>query len=379
MDMGTFLHYDISIYAILYLVMLFVLIVLRKEIYSVSSKLILYIIATNIWILLMEVLSWIVDGTSGDVHYYLSYVINSSLFISVGFIVSYWMAYIDYVIYRSKERLRRKKYYLWVAMGTTLFTVLNLFVPILFTISDENIYTRGFFFEFYYFLFAILFVYSLIMTIYKEHLEEIKDVIWTIYLFLAIVFISGIVQTMFYGVLLIWPVMALATSIVYIFLETTSNNRDYVTKLYTRLKADQYIEHLKSDGEDFAVVMIDLDNYKEVNDQFGHMIGDEVLRVFARSLLKVFGDDGMVVRFGGDEFLIVLKDVDEDYLKAKKELIQLTVGKDMERFSFDRIGFSYGYSFDEDGKTMNDIIVEADNRMYQDKAKNKNFRRRKTD
>ncbi|MGS0973506.1 MAG: diguanylate cyclase domain-containing protein [Candidatus Izemoplasmataceae bacterium] len=379
MDMGTFLHFDISIYAILYLGMLFVLIVLRREIYSVSSKLILYIIATNIWILLMEVFSWVVDGLEGDLYYYLSYLVNSLLFISVGFIVSFWLSYVDYVMYRSKERLQQKRYYLWVALITTLFTIVNLFVPILFNINEENIYVRGFFFELYYFLFVLLFVYSIIMTIYKEHLEEIRDVIWTIYLFLGIVFIAGIFQTMFYGVLLIWPVMALATSIVYIFLETTTNNRDYVTKLYTRLKADQYIRHLKDDGEDFAVVMIDLDNYKDVNDTFGHIVGDEVLRVFARGLLKVFGDDGMVVRFGGDEFLIVLKGVDEQYLNQKKDLIQQTIGKDMERFSFDKIAFSYGYSFDEEDKSVNDIIVEADNKMYEDKAKNKNLRRRKTD
>lgn len=379
MDMGTFLHFDISIYAILYLGMLFVLIVLRREIYSVSSKLILYIIASNIWILLMEVFSWVVDGLEGDLYYYLSYLVNSLLFISVGFIVSFWLSYVDYVMYRSKERLQQKRYYLWVALITTLFTIVNLFVPILFNINEENIYVRGFFFELYYFLFVLLFVYSIIMTIYKEHLEEIRDVIWTIYLFLGIVFIAGVFQTMFYGVLLIWPVMALATSIVYIFLETTTNNRDYVTKLYTRLKADQYIRHLKDDGEDFAVVMIDLDNYKDVNDTFGHIVGDEVLRVFARGLLKVFGDDGMVVRFGGDEFLIVLKGVDEQYLNQKKDLIQQTIGKDMERFSFDKIAFSYGYSFDEEDKSVNDIIVEADNKMYEDKAKNKNLRRRKTD
>lgn len=379
MDMGTFLHYDISIYAMLYLGMLFVLIVLRKEIYSVSSKLILYIIATNIWILLMEVLSWIIDGMSGEVYYYLSYLVNSSLFISVGFIVAYWMAYVDYVMYRSKERLQKKKYYLWVAGITIVFTVVNLFVPVLFRLNEENVYIRGFFFDLYYLLFVLLFVYSIVMTIYKQNLEEIKEVVWTIYFFIGVVFIAGIIQAMFYGTLLIWPVMALATSIVYIFLETTSNNRDYVTKLYTRLKADEFIHHLKDDGEEFAVVMIDLDNYKDVNDLYGHMVGDDVLRVFAKSLLKVFGDEGMVVRFGGDEFLVVLKEVDEQYLKAKKELIDFIIRKDMERFSFDTIAFSYGYSFDEEGKTVDEIIVEADKRMYEDKAKNKNLRRRKND
>lgn len=379
MSIDTFLHFDISIYAMLYLTMLFVLILLRKEIYSVSSKLILWIIATNILILLLEVLSWLFDGVEGEGYYYLNYIVNTGLYIAVGFIVAYWMSYVDYVIYRSKERLQGRYYYMWVAVLTSIFAILNLFVPLLFRINEDNQYVREFFFDFYFYLFVLLFIFSIVITVYKKELEGIHDVLWTIYLFLGIVFLAGIIQSMFYGVLLIWPTMGLATSIVYIFLETTSNTRDYVTKLYTRIKADQYMRHLKDDDKPFAVIMIDLDNYKEINDTHGHMVGDEVLRVIASVLQKVFKDDGMVSRFGGDEFLIVLEDVDEEYLIKKKEDIEETMKLDMLKFPFEQVEFSYGYSFDDEDKTVEDIVVEADNKMFEDKAENKNYRRRKTD
>jgi diguanylate cyclase (GGDEF)-like protein len=379
MDINTFLHFDISAYAMLYLGMLFVLIIIRKEIYSVSTKLMLYIIATNILILLFEILSWVFDGLAGDTNYYILYIVNTLGFVFVGFIFSYWLSYIDYVIYKSKDRLKKKVYYLWVALVTSLFALVNLFIPLLFRINEDNIYERGFFFNVYFVLFVLLFVYYFVMTAYKKGLNETRNVLMTIYLFLAIVVIAGIIQAMFYGVLLLWPVMALSTSIIYIFLETTTHNRDYLTKLYSRYKADQYMAHLKEDKKHFAVVMIDIDDYKEVNDIYGHMVGDEVLRIFARVLEREFKDDGMVSRFGGDEFLIVLEDVDEQYLKAKKEMVHYSLRKELVKFPFEEIMFSYGYSFENNEKTIDEIVVEADNNMYKNKAENKNHKRRKTD
>ena len=68
------------------------------------------------------------------------------------------------------------------------------------------------------------------------------------------------------------------------------------------------MRHLMEDGKSFAVVMIDLDDYKHINDTYGHVVGDQVIRIFAKILDRLFSKDGMVSRFGGDEFLIVLED-----------------------------------------------------------------------
>lgn len=379
MDLGTFLHYDISIYAILYLGMLFVLILLRREIYSVSSKLILNIVGINILILILEMFSWVIDGTPGELYFYLSYFVNTLLYISVGLIVAYWMSYIDFVVFRSKERLVKRHYFLWISLFTTVMAIVNLFVPILFFVNSENLYVRGSFFFLYYLVFVFVFVYSIIVTVYKKDLEEIRDVLWTVYSFMGIVLIAGLIQALNHGVLLQWPTMGLATSIVYIFLETTSHNRDFVTKLYTRRKADQYIRHLKDEHKPFAVIMIDLDDYKEINDEYGHIVGDKALYVFANALQKAYKTEGMVSRFGGDEFLIVLVDVDETYITEKRQLVSEYLSIEMEKFPFDDIKFSYGYAFDQKGKSVEELVVKADDAMYENKAENKNYKRRKTD
>ena len=379
MDMSTFLQYDISIYAMLYLGMLFVLIMVRKEIYSVSSKLILHIIGVNLLTLLFELLAWVVDGMEGNLYYILSYTFNTLLFVSVGFIVAYWMSYVDYVIYHSKERIVKHHYYMWVALVTTVFALVNLFVPILFEVTSENFYVRGRFYNMYFFLFVLLFVFNLVKTLYQQNVEDKANVLWSIFIFLGLVLFAGVLQSMYYGLILVWPVMALATSIVYIFLETTTNNRDYVTKLYTRVKSDQYMRHLMDDGKSFAVVMIDLDDYKNINDTYGHVMGDQVIRIFAKILDRLFSKDGMVSRFGGDEFLIVLEEVNKAYLEEKKIAIQRQVKEEISKLPLRELRFSYGYSFDQSGKTVEELIIEADDFMYQNKAENKNYKRRKTD
>jgi diguanylate cyclase (GGDEF)-like protein len=377
--MGTFLQYDISIYAMLYLGMLFVLIMVRKEIYSVSSKLILHIIGVNLLTLFFELMSWVFDGVEGNLYYILSYTFNTLLFVSVGFIVAYWMSYVDYVIYHSKERLVKRYHYMWVAVVTTVFALVNLFVPILFEVTSENLYVRGRFYNVYFFLFVLLFVFNLVKTLYQQNVEDKANVLWSIFIFLGLVLLAGVLQSIYYGLILVWPVMALATSIVYIFLETTTNNRDYVTKLYTRVKSDQYMRHLMDDGKSFAVVMIDLDDYKNINDTYGHVMGDQVIRIFAKILDRLFSKDGMVSRFGGDEFLIVLVEVNKAYLEEKKLAIQRQVKEELGKLPLKDLRFSYGYSFDQTGKTVEELIIEADDYMYQNKAENKNYKRRKTD
>jgi len=119
-----------------------------------------------------------------------------------------------------------------------------------------------------------------------------------------------------------------------------------------------------------AIMFLDLDGFKPVNDTFGHPKGDAVLRAVAKRLVDEVGPDGHVGRMGGDEFAIVLPDA-----QSRKNIEQLgerIIGAVSEPYVIDQteiiIGVSIGCAFGPiDGATVDDLILKADLALYQAK------------
>jgi diguanylate cyclase (GGDEF)-like protein/PAS domain S-box-containing protein len=120
-----------------------------------------------------------------------------------------------------------------------------------------------------------------------------------------------------------------------------------------------------------AIMFLDLDAFKPVNDTFGHPKGDLVLKSVARRLVKEVGDNGHVGRMGGDEFAVVVCDVSNR--KTVEELARRIIHAISEPFTIDRtdirIGVSIGCAFGPvDGQSVDDLIQKADLALYQAKA-----------
>ncbi|HWH18384.1 MAG TPA: EAL domain-containing protein [Allosphingosinicella sp.] len=120
-----------------------------------------------------------------------------------------------------------------------------------------------------------------------------------------------------------------------------------------------------------AVMFLDLDAFKPVNDTFGHLKGDQVLKNVAQRLLKEVGRQGHVGRMGGDEFAVVLAEAANR--RAIEELARRIIAAVAEPFTIDkteiRIGVSVGCAVGPtDGTTVDDLIQKADLALYQAKA-----------
>ncbi|NLE47742.1 MAG: GGDEF domain-containing protein [Sandaracinaceae bacterium] len=145
--------------------------------------------------------------------------------------------------------------------------------------------------------------------------------------------------------------------------------RDPLTGLFNRrFLVEELNRALGLDGGEmrpFALAMIDLDNFKYVNDGHGHLIGDRLLVEIADGLAAAVRSDDIVCRFGGDEFLVVLFGVKDNLARERAEALAETVRTIGARFGDDvRVTASVGVTVAMPGDTVEDVIKRADDLAY---------------
>ena len=381
MSLDMLLQYDINVYAILFLIVILFTVYVKKGVHNFSTMMFKIIIITNIAMLILEILSWVFDGVDGQLAWYLNYSFNFALVLLTPVIAGLWASYVEFKIFKSTDRLKKFMYFQQPFLIGLVLSIINLFVPILFKVSEDNIYSREPLIWINVATMYLLLMHTIAMA-YRHRKKMNQNLLLGVAIFFIFPIAGAVIQMLYLGTLLIWPMIALGVVIVYIFLETISPARDHLTNLFTRVKSDEYIKDLIDKNTDFTVIMIDIDNFKEINDDFGHIAGDKVLKDFGAVLMSVFSDKSMVSRFGGDEFLVVTKfSEEEELLNLKKSLYDEITNPTYENKNLLELRFGYGYSFfkQQDIKTMDQLVIEADKLMYKDKAINKNYKRRKSD
>ena len=156
---------------------------------------------------------------------------------------------------------------------------------------------------------------------------------------------------------------------------TNYANRDFLTGLFNRRyffdEMNEYIEEAKEKGEQFALGMIDIDHFKKINDTYGHDIGDKIIISLADILRSATNPQDIVARFGGEEFCVVLKNVNRHSAKEIFERLR----ENTENFSYHfkdgqyiHFTISIGAVMFHEDESLEDNLNEADMLLY--KAKN---------
>ena len=152
-------------------------------------------------------------------------------------------------------------------------------------------------------------------------------------------------------------------------------NHDSGTGLFNRKYLQEQLDTVKlAKKSKVSVIMCDIDDFKLINDQYGHIIGDEVLIEIGRALEYALGDgvNGFVSRFGGDEFVLVIFEQDKDFMAALVEEIRHNVKKVAEKYKGRfQVSLSVGMASLEDGITIEELLDRADHFMYLDKEQHK--------
>lgn len=150
---------------------------------------------------------------------------------------------------------------------------------------------------------------------------------------------------------------------------------DLLTGLLNRRGLYKNIESILEQDSRFVIYYIDLDGFKMINDSYGHNVGDQILQTLANRLTDKHFEKGLAARFGGDEFVWVIRE--EDIEDSQQELANRLIKK-LNQPYFDKEGHpmlvsaSIGISlYPQDGDNFNDLILRADSAMYLAKKQGK--------
>jgi GGDEF domain-containing protein len=153
------------------------------------------------------------------------------------------------------------------------------------------------------------------------------------------------------------PVTAVNEHIITLIHGLKSTIRDPLTGVYNRNFFNEMIANeinrSKRYGEQFSIVILDIDNFKKINDDHGHLIGDWILKECASIISRSIRASDVLVRFGGDEFLVVSPETDF---------------KDCDGLTACKLSVSIGAALFEQGRNLMEVIKEADARMYKNKS-----------
>ncbi len=154
---------------------------------------------------------------------------------------------------------------------------------------------------------------------------------------------------------------------------------DVLTGLPNRRAFQERLEHALSraqrSGEHFALFFIDVDNFKSINDRFGHQGGDAVLKIVALRLVATTRKADAIARLGGDEFVVLLDNTAnrEDVILIAEKLLESVRSPILHRGTELQVGFSIGISlYPDDGRSASELMARADRAMYEAKDAGRN-------
>jgi diguanylate cyclase (GGDEF)-like protein len=267
----------------------------------------------------------------------------------------------------------------WILAPCILIAVFTLSTPwtgLVFSLSPDNLYQRG----------ILLPVFSLFTLAYvlagsilalrqekKEVLAERKQKYRILALYCLPPIAGSLIQTMIYGMSLVMPCSVFSLLLIFINEQHLKISADPLTGLNNRGSLDRYLyQQIAQGGDGLALIMMDINSFKKINDQYGHAAGDHALEDLAAVMKSVFdGSDAFLARYGGDEFAAVVHTAslapETAVQNLQKQIVEF-YEKNHRSFA---VSLAAGYALYDPaaGDTVQKLIERADAMMYQDKQK----------
>ena len=147
--------------------------------------------------------------------------------------------------------------------------------------------------------------------------------------------------------------------------------QDSLTKIYNAATCRELAEEYLEENKNCALFILDIDHFKQINDRYGHMFGDMVIIQAAQTLRKLFRTNDILGRVGGDEFMVLMKDIKNIEIIEKRchQLNDLFKEELKDQITDLKVGLSIGVALaQEQGNNYLDLFLAADQALYHAKG-----------
>jgi len=300
--------------------------------------------------------------------------LNAILFIANIVFAFFWTIYVDYKLFTDINRIKR--IYPFVAIPAVIIIIgclINLVTPVFFVVDSNNIYQRT---DLYIIPYAVTYLYLAygVILIYSYRKKVHKYLFLPAIMFMIPILIGSLLQFFFYGYSLVWLGVSLGMIYLYINVQNEASYVDMLSGLFNR----QYLGNLllmyskrKDTASLTAGIMLDIDSFKSINDRFGHSVGDDAISTVGKMLHKAVGEKGVICRYGGDEFIILMD------VNSQEEIIDMIDVIKTQEIALNESGkkpyninFSIGYgTYDSKRESIDDFLKKIDTSMYEEKRR----------
>ena len=246
---------------------------------------------------ILEISCWLVNGKPG-ICKALNYILNY-----IGFVLAPALPLCFGLCIADIPK--RNQIIIFFFMLTYAITILILIIfGKFFYLDADNFYHRGDAYFVFVIVYSITEVFLFITMFYVSAHYDLKNKI-VIYLLFALFISSGVVQLLLPSIYVVQLTNTLLAIVSYAFFNQLWQQKDGLTSLFTQ---HCYLKKLNTISKNCTIMMMDIDDFKGINDKYGHKIGDECLAIIAKNMNQVFGKFGNCYRIGGDEFSVILNE-----------------------------------------------------------------------
>ncbi|MEG2956051.1 MAG: GGDEF domain-containing protein [Clostridia bacterium] len=370
--MINYLRSDASIFAAAFLLIIATYASKQFNKKSSTISLLMSIAYVCIFLLINEVCTLVIMYLNMPVLIPTHFVLCSLSYLFTGFL-GYLYGIFLYKYIRKDAPINKFGLFIYTIplIAVAVLVLLNSKYDIFFSINEYNSYIRGDYFGLSFALSGIYIIGGFLFTLfsYKKVNSQEFFVLASVTLFPII---GAAIQAFVFGTNAIYALSAISIIILFVFLQNKLVLYDVLTKAWNRASFDIFLDDLsKKNYTDFSIAFIDMDDFKFINDNFGHSEGDYALKKFVQIIDSKLPQGCNVVRYGGDEFIIYFNTKDRALIEKILDDIQtsLTAFNESAKLGY-YIKYSCSYEIFDTNLYFNvsQLIRDVDNRMYKVKT-----------